>query len=383
MSIFSKGEIERRLGQFRAAFGDCDAGVTFSFTNSYYLSGVPVIPWGRPTITLVPRDGDPALILAIGEKTRAREHSPITDIRTYTDSDGPSVAEAIELVAGFLEERGLKTIGFDAVHTPVATLERLKARVPGLEFRDLSEAIEAMRLVNSDEELALVRTATAIADHGMETFISEAAIGRPEVVLSGRASLAMAEFAAAEFPDAEVRTHCYSQQGVRSLQPHTASAGIPLRPGQLMCVVVEAQVWHYLAAVERTLALGDISAEQAALYDAIVAAEKASIAAVGPGVPCCDVDLAGRAVFEKVGFSEFLCGTGLTRGLVSEWEGRIDKGNLRIYNETPLAPGMVVTVEPFAASPEIGAPRHCDMVLVTETGRELLSRARAGIIRID
>jgi Xaa-Pro aminopeptidase len=383
MSIFSRGEIEGRLGRFRSTFGDCDVGITFSFTNSYYLSGVPVIPWGRPTITMVPREGDPALVLAIGEKTRALDHSPITDIRTYADNNGPSVAEALELVAGFLEERGLKRIGFDAVHTPVATLEKLKARVPGLEFHDLSEAIESIRLVNSDEELALIRTATAIADHGMETFISEAAIGRPEVVLSGCASLAMAKFAAENFPDAEVRTHCYSQQGVRSLQPHTAANGDPLRPGQLMCVVVEVQVWHYLAAVERTLALGDLSTAQAGLYDAIVAAEKAAIEAVGPGIPCCDVDRAGRAVFEEVGFSEFLCGTGLTRGLVSEWEGRIDKGNLRIYNETPLMPGMVVTVEPFAASPEIGAPRHCDMVLVTETGREIISRARAGIIRID
>ena len=383
MSIFSRGEIERRIDRFRSAFGECDVGITFSFTNSYYLSGAPLIPWGRPTITMVPGEGDPAMVLAIGEKTRALLHSPITDLRTYADTDGPSVAEAIELVAGFIEERGLKKVGFDAAYTPVATLERLKARVPGLEFHDLSEAIESIRLVNSEEELTLIRTATAIADHGMETFISEAAIGRPEVVLSGCASLAMAAFAAREFPDAEVRTHCYSQQGIRSLQPHTASNSDPLRAGQLMCVVVEAQVWHYLAAVERTLALGDLSADQAVLYDAIVAAEKAAIEAVGPGVPCCDVDRAGRAVFEKVGFSEFICGTGLARGLVSEWEGRIDRSNLRIYNQTPLVPGMAITIEPYAASPEIGAPRHCDMVLVTETGREVISRARAGIIRID
>ena len=383
MSIFSRGEIERRHNRFRSAFGECDVGITFSFTNSYYFSGAPLIPWGRPSITIVPGEGDPALVLAVGEETRARIHSPITDMRTFSDADGPSVAEAIERVAGFLEERGLKRIGFDAIHTPVAMLEKLKAKVPGLEFHDLSEAIESMRLVNSEEELALIRTATAIADHGMETFISEAAIGRPEVLLSGCASLAMAEFAAENYPDAEVRTHCYSQQGVRSLQSHTASNGDPLAPGQLMCVVVEAQVWHYLAAVERTLALGDLSAPQTELYDAIVAAEKAAIEAVGPDVPCCDVDRAGRAVFEDVGFSEFLTGTGLARGLVSEWEGRIDRGNLRIYNQTPLRPGMVVTVEPYAASPEIGAPRHCDMVLVTETGREVLSRARAGIIRID
>ena len=44
---------------------------------------------------------------------------------------------------------------------------------------------------------------------------------------------------------------------------------------------------------------------------------------------------------------------------------------------------MVLTVEPWAVEPEMGAPRHCDVVRVTETGREVMTKARSGAIRIS
>jgi Xaa-Pro aminopeptidase len=382
MSIFSRDEIERRMDRFRAQLGACDAGVVFSFTNSYYLSGVPVIPWGRPTITIVPKDAAPAIILFAGEKERARAHSPISDIRVYVDGEGPNPRRAVVLLAELLERRGLRHIGFDAANTPVAMLETLKSLSPETRFTDLSEVLDALRLVSSEQELVQLRSAAAIVDLGMTTYLEEADIGRPEVVLAGRALLAMSEFAAHRFPDAEVRVHCYSQQGLRSLQPHTAANGDPLAPGQLMCIVVEAHVWHYQAAVERAVALGELSAEQETFYDTIITAQRKAIEAVGPGVRCSDVDRAGRQVFEAAGFTGVHCGAGLARGVLSEWEGRIDSGNLRAYNETPLLPNIVLTIEPWASAPGLGAPRHCDMVRVTETGREVMTTATSGAIRI-
>ena len=382
MSIFTAGEIEGRQERLRARLGEADACVALSFTNAYYLSGVPLIPWGRPNFTLVPRHGTPAMVLAEGEKTRALEHSPIADLVTYRDSDGPNAPRAVELLAGLLKRRGLRHIAYDADHAPAAHLEGLRALLPEARFVDASETLDALRLVSTDEEVALLRTASAVISHGMESYLDEARLGEPEVLLAGRACLAMAAFAARTYPDAEVRVNCYSQQGIRSLQPHTAANGEPLRPGQLMCVVVEAHVWHYLEAVERALALGDISPAQQAYYDVIVEAQRLAIEAVGPGVPCSEVDRVGREAFEAAGYTNVVAGTGLARGIVTEWEGRIDRSNLRAYNATPLEPNTVLTVEPWAVEPEMGAPRHCDVVRVTETGREVMTTARSGTIRI-
>lgn len=382
MSIFTAGEIEGRQQRLRARLGDCDAYVAMSFTNAYYLSGVPIIPWGRPTFTLVPRDGGAAMVLAEGEKMRTLAHSPIAELTTYRDSDGPNAPRALELLAGLLKRRGLKRIAFDAALTPAAYVDGLGSLLPDTRFVDASETLDTMRLVSSHEEIELLRVCSAVIDHGMETYLAEAKLGEPEVVLAGRACLAMAEFSARHHAEAEVRVNCYSQQGIRSLQPHTAANGDPLKPGQLMCVVVEAHVWHYMEAVERTLALGDLPPAHQAYYDAIVESQRRAIEAVGPGVPCSEVDRAGREVLEAAGYTNVVAGAGLARGIITEWEGRIDQSNLRLYNATPLAPNMVLTVEPWAVEPEMGAPRHCDVVRVTESGREVMTKARSGVIRI-
>jgi hypothetical protein len=82
MPVFSENEIYRRHAQFRAELGKCDVGIGFSFTNSYYLSGAPIMHSGRPSITIVPNDGDPVMVLAEIEKERALQHSPISDVRS-------------------------------------------------------------------------------------------------------------------------------------------------------------------------------------------------------------------------------------------------------------------------------------------------------------
>ena len=382
MSIFSTGEIERRHTAVRAALGTSEAAVAFSFFPSYYLSGVPVLPWGRPTITIVSRDGPAAIVLSEGEAPRAREHSPIAEMLTYNDMDGPNAKCAIALLAGLLEARGIGHISFDATGATVAMVEMLKAAMPKLELADFSGALEKMILISSAEELELITAATRITEVGIATFIEEAKVGIPEVVLGGRAMMAMSEYAAREYPEAESKVHCYSQQGLRSLQPHTGASGEALQPGVLVTLVVEAYAWNYLAAVERPLFTGPPTEAQRHYQEATRDAQDAAIAAMRPGVSFGEVDRASREVLISAGYDNIHCGAGLIRGLVTEWEGRIDRGNLRLYNDALLEPNMVITVEPWAVVPGMGATRYCDPVLVTETGARMISSRPDHLIQV-
>ena len=382
MTIFSKDEIERRQAGIRATLGDSEAAVAFSFFPSYYLSGVPIIPWGRPTITIVPRDGPAAMILSEGEASRARQHSPTTEMHTYNDMDGPNTESAISLLTGLLEAQHIGHISFDATGTTVTTLEMLKTVMPKLEVSDFSSALEKLILVSSEEELALVTAATRIAEQGIATFIEEAKVGIPEVVLAGRAMMEMSEYAAREYGEVESRVNCYSQQGLRSLQPHTGASGEVLQPDVLVTLVVEAYVWNYLTAVERPLFTGSPTEEQRRYQEATRDAQDAAIEAMRPGTSFGDVDRASRQVLIAAGYDNIHCGAGLIRGLATEWEGRIDRGNLRLYNDAPLQPNMVITVEPWAIVPGMGATRYCDPVLVTETGAQMISSRPDEIIQV-
>lgn len=383
MSIFSKKEIERRMDTLRARLGENNAGVFFSFTNSYYMSGVPILPWGRPAITIVPKNGDPVIISGKADEQNIATNSPITEVITYGDIEGPNVHEAIRHLSEVLQKRGLKKIGVDAFYTPMGYVGLLKQKMPSCQVTDITETVEEMRLVNSAEEIEQIRIATATADFGMETYLSEAELGMTEIELAGRISLAMAQFAASRYPDTGMTFNCYSQQGTHTLEPHAAASGYPLKPGRLLCVVVEATANHYMAAVERAIGLGDLLAEQQKYYDAIVLSLKKALSACRPGIPCSAVDKASQDVYKNAGYENFLCGTGLSRGLINSFEGRLDKSNLRVYNHQPLMPGMVLSVEPYAIAPGVGAQRHCEMVCITETGNEVLSKAPNGYLRID
>ena len=65
------------------------------------------------------------------------------------------------------------------------------------------------------------------------------------------------------------------------------------------------------------------------------------------------------------------------------YEGRLESSNLREYNDRPLRENMVLSVEPYAIAPNVGAQRHCDMVLIMDTGHEVLSKVSNGCLMID
>ncbi len=314
------------------------------------------------------------MIVSALEVTRVRQHSPIAELHTYSDRDGPNAAIAVELLGKLLVARGYRRIGFDATGTPAAMVGQLEKACPDLELHDISAIIDEMKLTSSDEELKLIRAGTEIADVGIRTFIDEARIGTPEVVLAGRAMLAMSEYAAAHFKDSEFKVNCYSQQGVRSLQPHTGASGERLRSGQLMALVIEVYVWGYQVAVERALIVGAPTEEQTHYYSTMIEAQDRALAAIRPGASFSEVDVAASTIFQANGYEPPDCGCGLIRGLLTEWDGRIDAGNLRAYNDRKLAANMVLSVEPWAIAPGVGAPRHCDVVLVTNDGFELISK---------
>ena len=382
LPIFTKTEIERRQSVLRAKLAGLDAGVLISFTNSYYMSGVPILPWGRPTITIIPMNDDPVIIAGKADEQNISLNSPIKNVITYGDIEGPNVNEAISHLANELKRLGLSKIGVDGYYILMAYVELLREKYPDCQIDDITDSIEDMRLINSDEEVDIIRIATEIADYGMQTYLSEAKLGMTEIEMAGRIILAMAKFAASKYPDMGITFNCYSQQGIHSLEPHAAASGQPLKPERLLCVVVEAAAEHYMAAVERAIALGDLLPEQQKYYDTVISALQKTISICAPGVLCSTLDKASQAVFQNAGYENFLCGTGLSRGLLNAFEGRLDKSNLRIYNDYPLKPNMVLSLEPYAIAPGVGAQRHCEMIRVTENGNEVLSKAPSGYLRI-
>ena len=83
------------------------------------------------------------------------------------------------------------------------------------------------------------------------------------------------------------------------------------------------------------------------------------------------------------GYDRITNGSGLIRNILHHTGGRIAAGDLRVYNERTLQPGMVLSVEPWALIPGVGGPRHCELVVVTADGVQPLTGVDRGVLRVD
>ena len=106
---------------------------------------------------------------------------------------------------------------------------------------------------------------------------------------------------------------------------------------------------------------------------AVRQAHAAAIAAVRPGARPSDIDAAARSVLADHGLGEaFGHGTGHGLGLEVHEDPRITRLPSALP-DTPVAPGMVFTIEPGAYVEGLGGVRIEDDILVVDGGCEVLT----------
>jgi Xaa-Pro aminopeptidase len=145
-------------------------------------------------------------------------------------------------------------------------------------------------------------------------------------------------------------------------------------------VVVDwgAEVDGYCSDCTRTLATGDIGEPARVVYDTVRQAQLAGLDAVRPGVGGRQADAAARAVIDGAGHAEHY-GHGLGHGVGLEIH---EAPRLSWRSESVLARGNVVTVEPGIYLPGEFGVRIEDLVVVTESGCDILTSVPKELITV-
>ena len=126
----------------------------------------------------------------------------------------------------------------------------------------------------------------------------------------------------------------------------------------------------------RTYCLGQADERKRRMYDAVFAARAAALDVLHPGVKASAVDAAARNVLRDYGFAkEFKhsTGHGVGFGAISPQA----RPRLHPKSDDVLQTGMVFNVEPAVYFDGYGGLRHCDMVVLTEHGAEVLTPFQA------
>ena len=163
--------------------------------------------------------------------------------------------------------------------------------------------------------------------------------------------------------------------GVNGTVLHYDESRSQLKAGDLVVMDMAAEFGYYTADITRTLpADGKFTARQRAVYDLVLGAQQAALDALKPGVTLTQLDGIARRYMQQN--SRDLCGQRTCDAYFIHGLGHyigMDVHDVGRY-DVPLAPGMVLTIEPGIYLPEEGlGVRIEDDVAVTATGYELLS----------
>ena len=249
-------------------------------------------------------------------------------------------------------------------HAPVRELRRamvdvLKQARTDVKIIDLHPFLRDQRAVKDALEIAALRKAIAIT---LAAFRDVTPLIRPEGTES---QLDGALLNGVRKRGGEPAYSFVVATGPHSAIPHYFRNESGLRAGQLLVIDAGASYKRYAADITRTFPVsGTFTQRQREVYEVVLKAQLAAIAAVKPGVTLGAVDKAARKIISNAGLGAYFI------------HATCHHVGLDVHDPGPskLAPGMTITVEPgvYIAKEALGI-RIEDLVLVTADGHEVLS----------
>jgi Xaa-Pro aminopeptidase len=367
----------RLLEQIQAQ--NLSGAVLFDSHYILYYTGFAFIPTERPIAFVMNAKGERGLFVPRLETEHAKANAMIEHVAHYLEY--PYTPHPMDAFKEMLKEMGIASpVGADNDGYPWIlgyrgpSLTEMVGQAP----EHLAAFIEDQMMVKSEAEIGLIKESVKWGHLAHMLLQRYTKVGATESEVSGRASLdATLTMLDAIGPIYRAQSYFSSgagagyrgQIGRNSAIPHALANNIVFQAGDVLVTGAGAPVWGYNSELERTMFIGSPSAQQKTFFDHMVALQDIAFEALGPGIPCSEVDKAVRAYYEKHKLWDYWKHhVGHAIGLRYHEAPFLDIGD-----ETVMLPGMVFTIEPGLYHPELGGYRHSDTVLITEDGIEILT----------
>ncbi|NOU73534.1 M24 family metallopeptidase [Paenibacillus sp. LMG 31458] len=288
---------------------------------------------------------------------------------------------------------------------PVQLYLRLQAALPGAAWEDGSLLVREQRMIKSPDEVTAIRAAARVVDAALEAVIPHIREGMAEFEL-----MALIEHQLRlRGHQGLMRMRAYNSELITGMVAAGAAAAVPtyfdgpaggtgLHPsspqssgraligrGEPILVDIGCSIDGYLIDQTRTLVIGDLDPELQRAYDVAEQVLRATEARLQPGVIAEHLYLLALDQVQEAGLSAHFMGYGADQvkflghgiGLEIDELPVLAKGF-----KYPLAPGMVIAIEPKFTFPGRGVVGIEDTYLITENGYEKLTISREGILRV-
>ncbi len=268
----------------------------------------------------------------------------------------------------------ISEIKLESDRVSVARYREIKDIFPGIHVScsgELDKAINEIRVTKNQQEVDLITKAQRIAEKAFDHILGFITVGKTEKEIA----LELEYFMLKNGADA-LSFETIAVSGKNSSLPHGVPGDKKIEKGDFITMDYGAVVGFYHSDMTRTVAVGEVSSNQAEVYETVLKAQKAGLEKIKAGVPCREVDAVSRDVIKNAGYGDFF-GHGLGHGVGVEIH---EKPSLNPSSTEILTEGHIVTVEPGIYLPGKFGVRIEDMALVTEEGCINLTKCEKNLI---
>jgi Xaa-Pro aminopeptidase len=336
---------------------DADAALVTRLVNVRYLTGLD----SSNAALLVRPDGD--AVLCTDGRYAGMAATVCPELECLV-----AKAAATTLAARAAAD-GARRLAFEAHAVTVEARDELAETEtgggPAPDLVPLGRAVEELRKIKDEAEIALLREACAITDRAFDAVLPRLRPGVTEREIAVALERSMVDLGA-DRPAFE----SIVASGPNGAVPHHHPGDREIASGDLVTMDFGALYRGYHADMTRTVAVGGIAQWQSDLYELVRRAQQTGLDAARPEAETTAVDAAARDVIAAAGHGDdFPHGLGHGVGL------EIHEAPLMGYDRTGKLEGRVpVTVEPGVYLGGRGGVRIEDTLVVRSGGPELLTQ---------
>jgi Xaa-Pro aminopeptidase len=290
---------------------------------------------------------------------QAKDQAPAFELFEFRGSP----AEALRK---FVSTTSATKIGVEARHITLNQFDML-SMVPEIDWVQVKDSLESLRQIKNSKEIRQIETAAAITDSVMSQVNELVKPGMSERQLAWELERQLRENGADKlaFP-------IIVASGTNGARAHHEPGDRTFAVGDSIIIDMGAKLDGYCSDLTRTFYLGDQPDDRfQELYYLVQAANEAAMNKLQAGKTGKEIDTVARDVIESAGYGQAF-GHSLGHGLGLEVHELPRLSQLA--DDDPLSADVVVTVEPGVYLPDWGGVRIEDLVRVTDTGVELLSK---------
>ena len=327
-----------------------DAVLLTCEANRFYASGFH--SFGTDGVAVVTRNRNYYFTDSRYTEAAAR-HVRDAEIR-QTDREHPYSA----LINEVTEKEHITRMGYEDEYMTAADFRRFSEKLH-CELVPATELLWTLRAVKDQAELDCMIQAQRIAEKALADILGEIRPGVTEKEIAALLLYKMLHYGAEDKSFDPIVV-----SGPNGSLPHGVPSEKPIQAGEFVTMDFGCKFGGYCSDMTRTVAVGHVTEEMETVYNTVLKAQLAGIAAAKADVTGAAVDGAARQVIADAGYGPYF-GHSFGHSVGVEIH---ENPNATPSNSKPLPAGVVISAEPGIYLPGKLGVRIEDVIVITEQG---------------